>query len=87
MTCPATDACSTLDESACIVRSDCDPTYAEGPPGSTDPFVGCISIAPACTPDECGPAPGAANFMCEDGSWGGPGPCERNADGVCGWTW
>jgi len=40
----------------------------------------------ACTLEECGPAPGAPNYMCNDGSVGGPGPCERNADGKCGYT-
>ena len=41
-----------------------------------------------CTEDECGPAPGAPNFLCQDGvTWGGPGPCERNEDGSCGWTY
>ncbi|MCA9706126.1 MAG: tail fiber domain-containing protein [Myxococcales bacterium] len=40
-----------------------------------------------CTEDECGPAPGAPNFLCQDGvTWGGPGPCERGPDGTCGWT-
>lgn len=40
-----------------------------------------------CTEEECGPAPGAPNFLCQDGvTVGGPGPCERNAEGVCGWT-
>ncbi|MCA9650745.1 MAG: tail fiber domain-containing protein [Myxococcales bacterium] len=41
----------------------------------------------ACTDEECGPAPGAPNFLCQDGvTWGGPGPCERGEDGTCGWT-
>ncbi len=38
-----------------------------------------------CRPEECGPAPGAPNFICEDGSVGGP-VCERADDGVCGWN-
>jgi len=87
MTCPDALACSELDETACIVRTDCDPTYAEGPPDSPDPFVGCGSLESECTELECGPAPGAPNFMCDDGSWGGPGPCARGADGVCGYAW
>jgi hypothetical protein len=38
-----------------------------------------------CGLDECGPAPGAPNFLCADGSLGGPA-CERElADGSCGW--
>lgn len=47
-----------------------------------------VIVGPACTPRECGPAPGAPNYMCEDGSWGGPGECERNpATGKCGYAW
>lgn len=37
-----------------------------------------------CTVDECGPAPGAPNFECWDGSIGGP-VCELSAAGTCGW--
>lgn len=41
-----------------------------------------------CTEEECGPAPGAPVEVCPDGvNVSGPGPCERNADGVCGHTW
>jgi hypothetical protein len=40
-----------------------------------------------CTDEECGPAPGAPSMLCPDGvNQSGPGPCERNAEGVCGWT-
>ena len=39
-----------------------------------------------CTPDECGPAPGAPQELCADGeTWGGPGPCTRLADWSCGY--
>jgi hypothetical protein len=48
---------------------------------------GCQDVAP-CTSQECGPAPAAPNYLCADGvTVGGPGPCVRGADGVCGWTW
>ncbi len=47
----------------------------------------CPVVEP-CTDEECGPAPGAPAMLCDDGvNYSGPGPCERNADGVCGWTW
>ena len=47
----------------------------------------CPGVEP-CTDAECGPAPGAPNELCPDGvNFSGPGPCERNTDGVCGWTW
>ncbi len=37
---------------------------------------------------ECaGPHPGAPNYLCADGTPGGPGPCIRGADGRCGWAW
>jgi len=48
-----------------------------------------VSTGPAgeCTEEECGPAPGAPSFLCQDGvTMGGPGPCERGPDGTCGWT-
>jgi hypothetical protein len=38
-----------------------------------------------CTEEECGPAPGAPNIECEDGSIGGPS-CERNEDDECAWV-
>lgn len=37
----------------------------------------------ACAPEDCGPAPGAPNYVCDDGSVGGP-VCER-VEGFCGW--
>jgi hypothetical protein len=41
-----------------------------------------------CTEEQCGPAPGAPSQLCPDGvNYSGPGPCELNAQGVCGWTW
>ncbi|MCR9159944.1 MAG: tail fiber domain-containing protein [Nannocystaceae bacterium] len=41
-----------------------------------------------CSDEECGPAPGAPAMLCEDGvNVSGPGPCVRNDEGVCGWTW
>jgi hypothetical protein len=38
----------------------------------------------ACEKQDCGPAPGAPNIMCSDGSLGGP-VCERLAEGRCAW--
>ena len=35
---------------------------------------------------QCGPPLGMPNYLCEDGSIGGPtGYCMRNPDGTCGW--
>lgn len=63
------------------------------PDGTTNPVDehGCVHtcecVPVACGDDECGPAPGAPAYTCPDGSIGGNiGPCERNADGVCGWV-
>ncbi|MGC6416562.1 MAG: hypothetical protein ACON3Z_05580 [Bradymonadia bacterium] len=42
--------------------------------------------AQACTPDECGPAPGAPNELCPDGeNYSGFGSCARAEDGSCGY--
>lgn len=38
-----------------------------------------------CSNADCGPAPGAPNFMCDDGSTGGP-VCGRSDAGICQWT-
>lgn len=70
--------------------STADGTAGSGP-GTTAGTAGGSesSTGPAgeCTEEECGPAPGAPNFLCQDGvTWGGPGPCERAPDGTCGWT-
>ena len=40
--------------------------------------------ADECSDAECGPAPGAPNYQCDDGSIGGP-VCGRNDAGTCGW--
>jgi hypothetical protein len=46
-----------------------------------------VVVGPACSPRECGPQLGAPNYMCEDGTLGGPGACERDArTGKCGWA-
>jgi hypothetical protein len=40
-----------------------------------------------CTTEECGfPPTGAPNWLCTDGTYGGPGPCTRDANGACGWS-
>jgi ZU5 domain-containing protein len=39
-----------------------------------------------CATSDCGPALGLPNWICEDGSTGGPtGNCIRRDDGSCGW--
>ncbi|MBI2377918.1 MAG: hypothetical protein HYV07_28200 [Deltaproteobacteria bacterium] len=39
-----------------------------------------------CAESDCGPALGLPNWVCEDGSAGGPtGRCLRQSDGSCGW--
>lgn len=54
---------------------------------STDPSApepGCAIPPNDCTPEECGPALGMPNYICPDGSVGGPQPCERDpSTGVC----
>jgi hypothetical protein len=50
--------------------------YVEPPGGSSDTIE--------CSDADCGPAPGAPNVLCDDGSVGGP-ICDRNEDGDCAW--
>jgi hypothetical protein len=68
----------------------CDLECPEGtanPVDAADCVDSCRCEPLACTDEECGPAPGAPAYRCEDGSWGGNiGLCARNADGVCGWV-
>ena len=53
---------------------------AEGGAGGTG------GQAQACTPEECGPAPGVPNELCPDGeNYSGFGPCARAEDGTCGY--
>ena len=44
----------------------------------------CNEPPGTCSAQECGPAPGAPNFMCADGTVAGP-VCERTATGRCAW--
>ena len=56
-------------------------------------FAGCAYVDPfskpgeagECTELDCGPAPGAPNVECGDGSIGGPS-CERDEYGECAWV-
>ena len=42
---------------------------------------------PTCTDAECGPMPGMPNYICADGvTVAGPGDCEPQTGGACGWT-
>lgn len=58
-----------------------------------DPWMGCPvctlqcswQSSSACTRQECGPALGMPNWICPDGSTGGPA-CERRSDGTCGYV-
>jgi hypothetical protein len=41
---------------------------------------------PTCAPNDCGPAPGIPNWICEDGTPGGPtGQCIADPNGKCVW--
>jgi len=41
-----------------------------------------------CNTTECGPAPLSNVLICPDGiNYQGPGPCERNSAGICGYNW
>ena len=41
--------------------------------------------AKECSDRECGPGPLAPSILCKDGTIAGP-VCDRDEDGVCGWT-
>ncbi|MDP6942924.1 MAG: hypothetical protein QF464_02145, partial [Myxococcota bacterium] len=80
------DLCDPNDEdclsigaiTTCDADGDCKPQDA-----SVDP----CEVTPTCSDDDCGPMPGMPNYTCPDGvTIGGPGPCELQASGACGWT-
>ena len=54
-----------------------------------DGLTSCTTLAceePTCGEDDCGPAMGMPNYLCDDGvTMAGPGACELQADGSCGW--
>jgi len=59
-----------------LVPAVCDPISRETRPGDTPP----------CDPASCGPVLGLPNWLCPDGTVGGPtGRCLRRTDGSCGW--
>lgn len=47
--------------------------------------AGACEAPEPCTPEECGPAPGAPSVLCADGSSAGP-ECQNTGDGMCGWV-
>ncbi|MCC7380517.1 MAG: hypothetical protein IT384_01705 [Deltaproteobacteria bacterium] len=66
-------ACEPCNGRTCAAGEQCDPATNR-----------CTPVT--CDPSSCGPAPGLANWVCEDGTTGGPtGRCLPGADGQCGW--
>ena len=53
--------------------------------GDADITTSDASGGEPCTIAECGPAPGAPNYLCDDGSLAGPGACMRLESGSCGY--
>ncbi len=90
-TCVAdTQACASNAD--CAAGQVCDLSQCNAPPGCDPTIEVCIAMCygvcvPAeCAPEECGPALGMPNYLCPDGSLGGPtGRCLPNPDGTCGW--
>ncbi|MBI3178816.1 MAG: hypothetical protein HYZ27_04105 [Deltaproteobacteria bacterium] len=85
-----TQAC--LSDADCAAGQVCDMTQCNPPPGCDPNTEVCITmcyggcVQAECTTEECGPSPGMPNYLCPDGSVGGPtGRCLRNDDGSCGW--
>lgn len=55
------------------------------PPQGADCGGMCVPPPTECTAADCGPAPGAPNVECSDGTIGGP-LCDFVEGGACGWT-
>lgn len=63
----------------------CNSCYCGEGGGISSTDLDCSSGS--CTPEECGPEPGMPNSLCEDGvTMAGPGDCEPQENGSCGWT-
>ena len=77
------DACYDLWDPVCgcdgvTYGNDCDAAAA----GVSVDYKG-----ECCSEEECGPPLGMPNYICDDGvTVAGPGPCQRSAEGKCGWT-
>ncbi len=82
----------------CLTAHDCGeaPACADNATGTTTTALGswtCVDAACVpqcevpgqCQPGDCGPGLGMPNWLCPDGSLGGPS-CETLADGTCGWV-
>jgi hypothetical protein len=86
---------TSCDPAACGPAPGADPMCSDGSGAQwncLDDGTGCSWQAECpndepCTKDDCGPAPGAPAQLCPDGvNYSGPGPCLRNLDGACAWT-
>ncbi len=81
-------------EHKCVRPVICTADAKECPGGvfvSRDPEHDCefpsCPKPPQCGPQDCGPALGMMNYPCPDGvTIAGPGACERQENGQCGWT-
>lgn len=71
-----------------VPSEDCNTCLCSHPDdGTTEGVVSCTTMGCECAPEDCGPAPGMPNYLCDDGeTWAGPGPCEMQENGSCGWT-
>jgi hypothetical protein len=60
--------------------------YVSRDPAHNCEFPSCPK-PPQCSEWDCGPQPGMPNSLCWDGvTLAGPGACERQENGQCGWT-
>jgi hypothetical protein len=71
--CPALGCAPMCPNGVLKDANGCDTCQCAPPPGD------------ACTPKECGPAPGAPNYLCPDGKTVA-GPACRRTSGTCGWV-
>jgi len=77
------DTLSEVDAS----EEEGDASEEEGDAGEQEIEDSGVEDLGPCSDEECGPTIGAPNYTCDDGvTVAGPGPCERQDNGQCGWT-
>lgn len=83
---PRPDACPDVEMPVCGCDGQDYSNRCEAHAAGVDVLASgpCGDPLPACTEEECGPAPGAPSYECDDGTVAGP-YCDRDGAGVCGW--
>ena len=85
ITCTYDGASYEVGES--VESGDCNSCSCDAAQDGGEPQVVCTAVDCSCLPEDCGPAPGMPNYLCDDGvTTAGPGECEIQEGGACGWT-